>query len=128
MRSARFFALDTPFKYKVAQKGPLKEPQLQAFVLAWNALEIQCFHFPSYIGVPYYILNEEVIVFVWWKPHKKYFLGHEKIFNFIHKATEMVMDSVSGLPGYCCTFRGNILVKGKGALPTYWISKKINGI
>ena len=85
MRSARFFALDTPFKYKVAQKGPLKKPQLQAFVLAWNALEIQCFHFPSYIGVPYYILNEEVIVFVWWKPHKKYFLGHEKIISFRNK-------------------------------------------
>ena len=43
------------------------------------------------------------------------------------QATELVRDSVLSLPGYSCVFRGNILVKGKGALPTYWISKKING-
>jgi len=25
--------------------------------------------------------------------------------------------------GYCCTFRGEILVKGKGVLPTYWVAR-----
>ena len=43
------------------------------------------------------------------------------------QATEKVKHSVSSLPGYSCVFRGNIMVKGKGALPTYWISKNING-
>ena len=43
------------------------------------------------------------------------------------QATEMVRDSVVSLAGYSCVFRGRIMVKGKGALPTYWISKKLNG-
>ena len=44
------------------------------------------------------------------------------------QATELVAESVAGLAGYSCTFRGNILVKGKGALPTYWITKRVNGV
>ena len=40
------------------------------------------------------------------------------------QATELVMSSLSPL-GYSCSFRGNIQVKGKGALPTYWIGRKI---
>ena len=40
------------------------------------------------------------------------------------QGTEAVMDSVSPL-GYSCIFRGNIQVKGKGSLPTYWIGRKL---
>ena len=48
--------------------------------------------------------------------------------HFPRQATELVAESVAGLAGYSCTFRGNILVKGKGALPTYWITKRVNGV
>ena len=47
---------------------------------------------------------------------------------FPRQATELVAESVAGLAGYSCTFRGKILVKGKGALPTYWITKRVNGV
>ena len=43
---------------------------------------------------------------------------------FCKQGTETIMMSLSPL-GYSCTFRGNIQVKGKGALPTYWIGKKL---
>ena len=55
-------------------------------------------------------------------------LSDASLFNFSCQATEMVMESLQGLSGYDCSFRGNIPVKGKGALPTYWITKKVNGI
>ena len=40
-----------------------------------------------------------------------------------YQGTEAIMLSLAPL-GYSCIFRGNIQVKGKGALPTYWIRKK----
>ena len=40
------------------------------------------------------------------------------------QGTAAVADCLTTLPGFTCQFRGNILVKGKGELPTYWISKR----
>ena len=48
-------------------------------------------------------------------------LFHSFFYSFHLQVTENVADLVTPL-GYDCTFRGEIMVKGKGATNTYWVN------